>query len=69
MDPLFYVADTLIFVGIIALLTLSLNLEYGFTGLANLGTESRGAHPGKDSRRKTKRNLGFFWWNKTLSLL
>ncbi|HIE12838.1 MAG TPA: branched-chain amino acid ABC transporter permease [Desulfotomaculum sp.] len=37
MDPLFYIADTLVFAGIFALLTLSLNLEYGFTGLGNFG--------------------------------
>jgi branched-chain amino acid transport system permease protein len=29
--------DTLVFVGIFALLTLSLNVEYGFTGLGNFG--------------------------------
>jgi branched-chain amino acid transport system permease protein len=37
LDPLFYVFDTLVFVGIFALLTVSLNLEYGFTGLGNFG--------------------------------
>ncbi|MBC7107070.1 MAG: branched-chain amino acid ABC transporter permease [Firmicutes bacterium] len=37
MDPVIYVLDTLIFVGIFALLSLSLNLEYGLTGLGNFG--------------------------------
>lgn len=37
MDPLIYVLDVLVFAGIYALLALSLNLEFGFTGLANFG--------------------------------
>lgn len=37
MDPLVFVLDTLFFVGIFMILTLSLNLEYGFTGLGNFG--------------------------------
>ncbi|MGO0122769.1 branched-chain amino acid ABC transporter permease [Desulfothermobacter acidiphilus] len=37
MNPLFYLADTLIFIGIFALLSLSLNLEFGLAGLGNFG--------------------------------
>ncbi|WP_334110079.1 branched-chain amino acid ABC transporter permease [Thermodesulfitimonas autotrophica] len=37
MDPVYYIEDTLIFAGIFVILTLSLNLEYGFTGLGNFG--------------------------------
>lgn len=37
MDPLYYLEDTLIFASIFIILTLSLNLEYGFTGLGNFG--------------------------------
>ena len=37
MDPVIYVLDTFVFVGIFALLSLSLNLEYGLTGLGNFG--------------------------------
>ncbi|RDV83397.1 branched-chain amino acid ABC transporter permease [Ammonifex thiophilus] len=37
MDPLFYLADTLIFIGIFSLLSLSLNLEFGLTSLGNFG--------------------------------
>ncbi len=36
-DPLIYVLDMAVFVGIFSILALSLNLEYGFTGLANFG--------------------------------
>lgn len=37
MDLTMYLLDTLVFMGIFALLTLSLNLEYGITGLGNFG--------------------------------
>jgi branched-chain amino acid transport system permease protein len=37
MDPWMYILDTLAYMGIFAILTLSLNLEYGFTGLGNFG--------------------------------
>ncbi len=37
MDLMIYVLDTLVFMGIFALLSLSLNVEYGFTGLGNFG--------------------------------
>ena len=37
MDPLVFLLDTLVFVGIFMILTLSLNLEYGYTGLGNFG--------------------------------
>ncbi|MEW5919934.1 MAG: branched-chain amino acid ABC transporter permease [Bacillota bacterium] len=37
MDPMVFLLDTLVFVGIFMILTLSLNLEYGFTGLGNFG--------------------------------
>lgn len=37
MDPLAYFLDLLVFAGIYMLLALSLNLEYGFTGLGNFG--------------------------------
>ena len=36
-DPLIYVLDMVVFVGIFSILAISLNLEYGFTGLANFG--------------------------------
>jgi len=36
-DPLIYVLDMLVFIGIFSLLAISLNLEYGFTGLGNFG--------------------------------
>jgi branched-chain amino acid transport system permease protein len=37
MDLLIYLLDMVIFMGIFAILALSLNLEYGFTGLGNFG--------------------------------
>ncbi len=37
MHPLMYLFDVVIFIGIFGLVALSLNLEYGFTGLANFG--------------------------------
>jgi branched-chain amino acid transport system permease protein len=37
LDPLIYLLDILVFMGIFAMLALSLNLEYGFTGLGNFG--------------------------------
>ncbi len=37
MDPLMYVLDLIVFIGIFAILSLSLNLEYGFAGLGNFG--------------------------------
>ncbi len=37
MDPLVFLLDTLVFVGIFMILTLSLNLEYGYTSLGNFG--------------------------------
>lgn len=37
MDPLLYVLDFVVFVGIFGILALSLNLEFGFAGLANFG--------------------------------
>ena len=37
MDPVYYLEDTLVFAGIFILLTLSLNIEYGFTRLGNFG--------------------------------
>jgi branched-chain amino acid transport system permease protein len=36
-DPLIYVLDMLVMTGIFAILSISLNLEYGFTGMANFG--------------------------------
>jgi len=36
-DPLIYILDMAAFIGIFAILAISLNLEYGFTGLANFG--------------------------------
>ncbi|MGP3668158.1 MAG: branched-chain amino acid ABC transporter permease [Candidatus Bathyarchaeota archaeon] len=36
-DPLIYILDMVVFVGIYSIVSLSLNLEYGFTGLANFG--------------------------------
>ncbi len=37
MDPLIYVLDLVVFIGIFSILSLSLNLEFGFAGLANFG--------------------------------
>ena len=37
MDPLIYVLQTIVFIGIFGIVALSLNLEYGFTGLGNFG--------------------------------
>lgn len=37
MDPLIYVLDIIVFIGIFAIVALSLNLEYGFVGLGNFG--------------------------------
>ena len=36
-DPLIYLLDMVIFIGIYSIVSISLNLEYGFTGLANFG--------------------------------
>lgn len=36
-DPLVYLLDMVIFIGIYSIVSVSLNLEYGFTGLANFG--------------------------------
>ena len=37
MDPLLYVLDLIVFIGIFGIVALSLNLEFGFAGLANFG--------------------------------
>ncbi len=37
MDPLVYVLDLIVFIGIFGIMSLSLNLEFGFAGLANFG--------------------------------
>jgi len=37
LDPLLYVLDLIVFIGIFGILALSLNLEFGFAGLANFG--------------------------------
>lgn len=37
MDPLIYILDIIVFIGIFAIVALSLNLEYGFAGLGNFG--------------------------------
>ena len=37
MDPLLYVLDLIVFIGIFGIISLSLNLEFGFAGLANFG--------------------------------
>ncbi len=37
LDPLIYILDLIVFTGIFAIVALSLNLEYGFTGLGNFG--------------------------------
>jgi len=37
LDPLLYVLDLIVFIGIFGIVSLSLNLEFGFAGLANFG--------------------------------
>jgi len=37
LDPLLYVFDLIVFIGIFGIVALSLNLEFGFAGLANFG--------------------------------
>ncbi len=37
MDPLIYVLDLVVYIGIFGILSLSLNLEFGFAGIANFG--------------------------------
>jgi len=37
LDPLVYVLDLVVFIGIFSIVSLSLNLEFGFAGLANFG--------------------------------
>jgi len=37
LDPLLYVFDLIVFIGIFGIVSLSLNLEFGFAGLANFG--------------------------------
>jgi len=37
LDPLVYLLDFIVFIGIFSILSLSLNLEFGFAGLANFG--------------------------------
>jgi len=37
LDPLVFILDALVFVGVFMLLALSLNLEFGYTGLGNFG--------------------------------
>jgi len=37
LGPLSYILDLLVFIGIFGIVSLSLNLEYGFAGLANFG--------------------------------
>jgi len=37
LDPLIYVLDIIVFIGIFGIVALSLNLEYGFSGLGNFG--------------------------------
>jgi len=37
LDPLVYVLDLIVFIGIFGIMSLSLNLEFGFAGLANFG--------------------------------
>jgi len=37
LDPLLYVFDLIVFIGIFSIISLSLNLEFGFAGLANFG--------------------------------
>jgi branched-chain amino acid transport system permease protein len=37
LDPLLYILDLIVFIGIFGIVALSLNLEFGFAGLANFG--------------------------------
>ena len=37
MDPLLYVLDLIVYIGIFGIVALSLNLEFGFAGIANFG--------------------------------
>jgi len=37
LDPLLYVLDLIVYIGIFGIVALSLNLEFGFAGLANFG--------------------------------
>ena len=37
MGPLLYVSDLIVYIGIFSIVSLSLNLEFGFAGLANFG--------------------------------
>ncbi len=37
MDPLIYVLDLVVFIGIFSIVSLSLNVEFGFAGIANFG--------------------------------
>jgi branched-chain amino acid transport system permease protein len=37
LDPLLYVLDLIVFIGIFSIIALSLNLEYGFAGIGNFG--------------------------------
>jgi ABC-type branched-chain amino acid transport system, permease component len=37
LDPLLYVLDLIVFIGIFGIVSISLNLEFGFAGLANFG--------------------------------
>jgi branched-chain amino acid transport system permease protein len=37
LDPLLYVLDLIVYIGIFGIISLSLNLEFGFAGLANFG--------------------------------
>jgi branched-chain amino acid transport system permease protein len=37
LDPLVYILDLIVLIGIFGILSLSLNLEFGFAGLANFG--------------------------------
>ena len=37
MDPLIYILDLVVFIGIFSIMSLSLNMEFGFAGIANFG--------------------------------
>ena len=37
MNPIFYILDLVVFIGIFCIFSLSLNLEFGFAGIANFG--------------------------------
>ena len=37
MDPLVYILDFIVLIGIFSIFSLSLNIEFGFAGLANFG--------------------------------